>query len=318
MPHALVDRDIQPMTHLESQVGDRFTLDIGGETDREALIASLQGADLILTTSRLPVDRTVLERTDLELVAKLGAGLDNVDLDAAAELEIPVTHTPGLNARAVAEHTVLMALAVSRELLPNARHLEAGGWRDDIGLGSELADATVGIVGFGRIGSRVAGLLSGFNADVLAYDPYVFEEDTEVTGGTLTDLETLLSESDVVTVNAELTPETEGLLGAAELDRMPASSYLVNTARGPIVDEDALIAALENDEIAGAALDVFETEPLPADSRLHDFENVVATPHVASSTERTRTRTIDRLVESAVALLSGDPVPDRYMAVSVD
>jgi len=318
MAHALVDRDIQPVDHLQAQVGDRFTVEVGGEPDRETLIEQLQGADMILTTSRLPVDREVMERTDLTFIGKFGTGIDSIDLEAAADLGIPVTYTPGLNAKAVAEYTVTMALAVSRDLLVNDRRLEAGGWRDEAENASQVTGQTIGIVGFGRIGTRVAGLLSGFNVDVLAYDPYVFEEDTDVTGAELTDLDDLMTRSDVVTVNAELTPETDSMIGADELDLLSDSAYLVNTARGDIVVEDALVAALENDELAGAALDVFETEPLPTGSRLHDFDNVIATPHVAAMTSDSRTRCIDRLVDSAVKLLEGERVADRYMAVRAD
>jgi D-3-phosphoglycerate dehydrogenase len=318
MAHALVDRDIQPTEYLEERVGDRFTIEVGGEPDRETLIDQLQGADMILTTSRLPVDREVMERTDLRSIGKLGTGIDTIDLEAAADLGIPVTYTPGLNAKAVAEYTVTMAVAVSRDILANDRLLEGGNWRDEARMASQVTGRTIGIVGFGRIGTRVAGLLSGFNVDVLAYDPYVFEEDTDVTGAELTDLEDLLSRSDVVTVNAELTEETDGMLGAEEFALLSDSAYLVNTARGDIVVEDALIDALENDELAGAALDVFETEPLPTDSRLHDLDTVITTPHVAANTYDSRTRSIDRLVQNVTALLDGDEPADRYMAVHAD
>jgi D-3-phosphoglycerate dehydrogenase len=203
-------------------------------------------------------------------------------------------------------------------VLANDRLLEDGNWRDEAQVASQVTGQTVGIVGFGRIGTRVAGLLSGFHVDVLAYDPYVFEEDTDVTGAELTDLEDLLTRADVVTVNAELTEETDGMLGADELGLLSSSAFLVNTARGDIVDEEALIDALENDELAGAALDVFEAEPLPTDSRLHDFDNVITTPHVAAMTRDSRVRCIDRLVENVTDLLAGDEPADRYMAVHAD
>ncbi|MFB6309965.1 MAG: NAD(P)-dependent oxidoreductase [Salinirussus sp.] len=315
MVHALVDPDIQPVDHLKQRVGDRFTVEVTAAPDRDTLIDRLQDADLILTTSRHPIDRTVMEQTNLRLIGKFGTGVDSIDLEAAADLGIPVTHTPGLNAKAVAEYTVMLALAASRHLLQNVRLLERGGWRDESASTGQVTDRTVGIVGFGRIGQRVAGLLSGFNVDVLASDPYVFEEDTDITGAELTDLDDLLSRSDVVTINAELTPETRGLIGADELALLSPDAYLVNTARGPIVDEDALVAALERGDLAGAALDVFETEPLPADSRLHGLDNVVATPHVAAMTKASRVRSVDRLIDNVIDLLDGEPVADRYMAV---
>ena len=249
----------------------------------------------------------------LRIVSKIGTGLDNIDLEAATDLSVSVTYTPGSNAATVAEYTVGLVLAVSRDLVVNHDLLREGGWRDKIGLSTSIRGKTIGIVGFGDIGSRVAAFLSGFNVKVLAYDPCVYTEDTDVTGAKLTPLDSLLRRSDVVTLNTELTDETRGLIRADELKRMKDSAIFINTARGPIVSESALIDALEADEIAGAGLDVFETGPLPVTSTLHEFENVIATPHIGATTRESRVRSIETLIESVFAFLNGEPVADRYV-----
>lgn len=316
MRYGLVDEDIQPASHLEAQLGDDWTVTVGVEGTEEALIAALDGVDVLFATSRLPVTRRVLEATDLAVVSKIGTGLDNVDLEGAAELGIPVTYTPGFNALAVAEHTVALILAVKRRVGHSQDVLRAGGWRDDLPLGSMLTGDTVGIVGFGNVGRRVASLLNGFHPELLAHDPYVLEIDAEQPGATFTDLPDLLARSDVVSINAELTEETRHLIDADAFDRMKDDAVVVNTARGEIIDQPALIEALESGTIAGAGLDVFEDEPLPADSPFHGLESVVTTPHAAGLAIESRTRTMEILVRNTRSLLAGEPVPDHFMATS--
>lgn len=313
----LVDRDLQPADRLAENVAQAIDVTVGGPNDEDELIAALDGTDVIFTTSRLTLSKRVLEATDLELVAKLGTGIDNVDLDAAARLGIPVTHTPGLNAVSVAEHTVGLLLSATHRIGQTQDLLREGGWRDEAPFGSQLFGKTVGIVGYGNIGRRVAKLLSGFEPRLLAYDPYVRDIEGEVTGTELTTFDRVLSESDAVCVNAELTEETRGLVDSDALARMKSSAVLVNTARGPLVETDALVEAIRAGELAGAGLDVYEEEPLPADSPLHDLENVVTTPHVAAMTTEYRTKAVDRLSENALALLDGESVGEEYMAVSV-
>lgn len=319
MRRALVDQDLQPEAALREKVGDRLQLNVGVDPAEEAVIDALDDVSVLFTTSRLPISKRVIEAADeLKVIGKIGTGLDNVDLNAASELGIGVAYTPGLNAAAVAEYTVGLALAVSRDILRNDQLLEAGGWRNEAELSTSVHGKTVGVVGFGDIGSRVAAFFSGLTTNVLAYDPYVFNEDTDITGAELTDLDDLLERSDIVTINAELTAQTEGLIGASELTRMQESAILINTARGPVVSESALIDALAADEIAGVGLDVFETEPLPRDSPFHEFDNVIATPHVAATTTESRTQSIDALVKTVYKMLDGDGAPDRYTAVAFD
>jgi len=310
----LVDQDVKPRDALVEGLGDAATVAVGVDTDEDALIAALEGIDVVVTTSRLPLSERVFAAVDLSMVAKVGTGLNNVDLAAAADHGVTVAYTPGMNALSVAEHALTLMLAVRRNVVRAERTLQAGGWRDEVPNARPLTDTTVGLVGFGDVGRRLAGLLDGFHAEVLAYDPYVHDIETEVTGATMTDLDTVLDRADTVAVVAELTPETRGLIDADALDRMAEDAVLVNTSRGPIVDEDALLAALEGGAVAGAGLDVFETEPLPADSRLHGFENVVTTPHVAASSVRARTRIVERLTDCIGTHVEGGELPDRFVA----
>lgn len=315
-PRALVDQDVKPRDVLEREVGDALALEVGVEPTEEALIEALDGVEILFTTSRLPVTRRVLERADsLRLVAKIGTGIDTIDLDAAADEDVTVVYTPGMNALSVAEHALTLLLAVKRNVLIGQRALEAGKWRDEVPNARSVAGTSVGIVGFGNVGSRLAALLDGFNVDLYVYDPYVHDIDTQITGATLTDFETVLSEPEAVVVTAEHTSETRGMISEHALATMDDDAVLVNTARGPIVDTEALVDALRAGTLGGAGLDVFETEPLPADSPLHDFENVVTTPHIAASSVRARSAIIETLVECVFAFLNGNPLPDRFVAV---
>ncbi len=315
MYHGLVDQDISPLDNITRIAGSVVDLEIGGPDDEDALIEVLSEKDIVFTTSRLPISRAVLEATDLSVVAKIGTGIDNVDLEAAAELGIPVTHTPGVNALSVAEHSLCLIIMVTGRVGVGQDALREGIWRDELEPGTVVDEKTIGIIGYGNIGSRLAMLLTGFNVDILAYDPYVEDIDTDYGGATLTELDDLLERSDIVSVNAELTPETKKLISDDELALLGSDGFIVNTARGPIIDEAALLRALRDDALAGVALDVFEEEPLPADSDLHSFDNVVTTPHIAGVRKEVREKTSTLLAENTVALLSGEPVSSRFMAV---
>ncbi|MFC7225465.1 NAD(P)-dependent oxidoreductase [Halalkalicoccus sp. GCM10025322] len=311
----LADRDVQPTSRLRDRTSDFLDLEVGGPQPEDELIQTLKGKQVLFTTSRLTVSERVLTKTNLDLVAKIGTGIDNIDLDAAVTHSIPVIHTPGLNARSVAEHTVMLALAVSHRLSENQALMQRGQWRDEVTLGTLLTEKTVGIIGFGNVGHRVATMLSGFHVKTLAYDPYVRTIKGEVTNTEMTDLDSLLKRSDIICVNAELTDETRGIINTATLEKMKDTAIIVNTARGPIVDTEALVDAIESETLAGAGLDVFETEPLPASSRLHDLENVITTPHAAAMIREYRESAIDTLVENTRTVLGGGTVPKEFVAV---
>lgn len=312
----LVDQDLDHEL-LAEQLPDAYELTVGVEGSPDVVSDALDGIDVVFCTSRVPLPRRVLSAaSDLQLVAKIGVGLDNVDLDAAAEFGIGVTYTPGVPSQAVAEHAVALLLALNRHLVDSQTHLQAGGWRDDFPATlDQVSDDTIGIVGFGDIGRRTASLLSGFNVDILAADPYVRKEDTDIVDATLVPLEPLLERSNAVLLSCALTEETRGLISAAELDRMKSTAYLVNTSRGPVVDEDALIDALEADEIAGAGLDVFSSEPLSPSSPFHEMPNVITTPHIGGIAEETHQRAVELLAENTRKFFDGEEVASLYLAV---
>jgi len=315
MYRGVLDEDIHPRELLLDVVADRIEVEVGIDGAEDSTAERLDGADVAFVTSRVPITRRVIEATDLSVVAKIGTGIDNVDLAAAREHGVAVTHTPGTNALSVAEHALGLLLATRRHVVAGHRALEAGRWRDSVPLGTLVSGTTVGIVGLGNVGSRVASLLRGFDATTLAHDPYVDRLDAEPVHADLVDLGTVLDRSDSVVVAAELTDETRGLIDEAAMARLDDDAVLVNASRGPIVDPDALVDALREGRLGGAGMDVHATEPLPPDSPLHGFENVVLTPHVGGATETARTEGARTLGTNTLSLLDGEPVPERYVAV---
>ena len=228
----------------------------------------------------------------MRIIAKLTIGYDDVDIDAAADLGILVTHSPTeANWGGVAEGTMTMMLTMLKKTREKDRHVRDGGWRDDSLTGTYLGarqdgydGITVGIIGLGRIGSRLCDLLAPWRVRLIAHDPYVDESKFAHHNARAVDLETLLRESDVVTIHSNLTAETEHLISEAQFGMMKPTAILLNAARGPIVDEDALFYALDRNTIAGAALDVFEDEPLDLQSPLRGLgDKVLVSPHMVSA-----------------------------------
>jgi phosphoglycerate dehydrogenase-like enzyme len=223
----------------------------------------------------------------LRLLQLLSAGYENVDLDLTAELGIPVANVGGANREGVAEMAVALMLAVYRRLVALDAGVRAGRWREGLSTGLdtfELGGKTVGIVGFGRIGQIVARRLQGFENTILCCDVVAYPEAERELGAKRVSLEQLLTESDIVTIHVPLLPENRGLIGERELSLMKPTAVLVNTARGPIIDERALISVLKERRIRGAGLDVFEQEPINEDNPLLQMENVVLAPHAAGGT----------------------------------
>jgi D-3-phosphoglycerate dehydrogenase len=252
----------------------------------------LAGGELIDFLRGHPKAITGLERLDarvfdavpeLRLVSKYGVGLDMIDLDAARCRRIAIRWTPGVNRQAVAELTVGLMIALSRTILPLAAGVRAGEWPHHRG-GRQLSSATVGILGCGNVGQRVAQICRVFGATILAHDIRRYDEFYREFGVRAVSLDDLLRQSDILTIHVPLDASTRGMIGQRELDRMKASAYLVNTARGGIVDEQALKSALVQKQLAGAALDVFATEP-PADPELLGLGQFIATPHIGGGTE---------------------------------
>ncbi|MDH6697744.1 hydroxyacid dehydrogenase [Streptomyces griseoviridis] len=269
--------------------------------DRQALLAALPEADALIVRSGTRVDAEVLERaTRLRVVARAGVGLDNVDTATARALGVTVVNAPDANSVSVAELTVSLVVASVRHLQEAGRSLRAGEWRRSDFAGTELSGRTAGIVGFGRVGRQVARRLAAFDMRILVHDPYAdtLADDVHATG-----LDELLAAADVVTLHLPRTPTTTGLIGARELRLMKPTAHLVNTARGGIVDESALYRALCAGTLAGAALDVFATEP-PGASPLLDLPNVVAVPHLGASTAEAQLRAGHEAVRKVLAELA--------------
>jgi glyoxylate reductase len=265
----------------------------------------------------MPVDRIdarLLDaRPELRYVANFGVGYDNVDVDAATARGVLVTNTPGVLSEAVADHCVALALAAARRVVEGDRLTRAGGWTGfstDLLLGSDLAGATVGLVGLGRIGSAVARrLVLGFGMRGLYAGRSARPELEAELGLERAELPDLLARSDVVTLHLPLIAETRGLIGARELAAMREGAVLVNVARGPIVDEPALVAALREGRIR-AGLDVFDDEPLPPGHPLLALESAVLTPHIASAGRRSRAAMAALAVDNLLEMLAGRRPPN--------
>jgi D-3-phosphoglycerate dehydrogenase len=277
--------------------------------DEDELIAALRGTE-VAVTQMAPFTARVLAAADaLRLLVVTRGGPVNVNLEAAAGRGVAVCSTPGRNAPAAAELAVSLTLAVLRRLTEVDATMRAGEWRSDLyaydACGGELDGAEVGVVGFGAIGRRVAAVYAALGARVLVADPFAGGTPD---GMTLVELPELLARSQVVSLHARLTEETRGLIGAAELAALPRGAVLVNTARGALVDTEALCDALESGHLGGAGLDVYVPEPLPKDHRLRAAPNSLLVPHLAGATRQTADRAI-RMAADEVARWSRGEEP---------
>lgn len=248
------------------------------------LIGEIKEYAAIVVRSRTKMTREVIEVAEnLEVIARGGVGLDNIDLDAAEKAGVQVVNTPEASSASVAEHALGLCFALARNLPRAHTTTAAGKWEKKALKGVELGGKTLGIIGIGRIGRELAKRAIGIGMTVVASDPLVKPEDVEPLGIELVGIARVLGESDFVSLHIPLNLETKGLIGASEFEMMKPTAYLVNCARGGVVDEDALYRALKEKVIAGAALDVFENEP-PEGSPLLDLDNIALTPHIAAST----------------------------------
>jgi D-3-phosphoglycerate dehydrogenase len=290
----------------------------GYDLEGAALEEAVADANAMVVRSGTTVDEELLAAApDLVIVGRAGIGVDNIDVDAATEHGVVVANAPEGNVRAAAEHTVAMTFAAARSIPQAHGRLTAGEWAKGDYLGTELNGKTLGVVGLGRIGQEVAKKLDGLGMDVVAYDPYISGERARQLGAELADLDEVLARADVLTIHTPLTEETEGMIGEDELAELEGG-YLVNGARGGIVDEDALAAAVDDGTLAGAALDVFATEPLPADSPLLDVEDVVVTPHLGASTEAAQEAVAVDTAKQVLAAFESEPIANALNAPSID
>jgi len=273
----------------------------------EELLRRVEGAQVIFNIRAFTrIDESLLARLpDLRLITVMGTGVDNIDLAAATRAGVLVCNAPGANARSVAEHTFALLLAAARHIARGDRELRAGEWRHHDAL--ELEGKTLGLIGLGAIGSRVARMACGFEMRVLAWSRTPNQERAALCGATLTDLATLLRESDAVCICLALTAETRHIVDEAALAQMKRDAVLVNTARGALVDEVALVAALRSGRLRAAGLDVFEQEPLPPGSPLRELDNVVITPHAGWVSREARDRLVRVPIDNIFAWLDNRP-----------
>ncbi len=282
--------------------------------DRQQLLSRIGDQDGLLCMITDAVDEELLGRASrLKMIANMGVGYNHIDVAAATRRGIPVSNTPGVLTDATADLAFTLILAVARRVVEGDRQVRSGEfqlWAPFLFLGREVSGKTLGIVGFGRIGRAVARRARGFNIRVLYHsrNRLTSAEERE-SCAEYADLNTLLRQSDFVSLHVPLTEDTRRLIGAAELSRMKPTAYLINTARGPVVDEKALLAALQKGAIAGAGLDVYENEPALTPG-LAELSNVVLLPHVGSATLETRAAMAAMAVRNLIAGLSGQRPPN--------
>ena len=264
-------------------------------------------------TEMAPFTEKIIAAADtLRLIVVCRGGPVNVNLDAATARGIPVCFSPARNATATAEYTIGLLLAAMRRLAEGHRDLSRGVWRGDFyayaGAGEELEGKTVGLVGFGAIGSRVARVLRAFGAEVLVADPYVDPAAVEAVGARAVALDELLPRSHAVSLHARLSPETRHIIGRDRIARLPRGAVLINSARGGLLDYDALCDALDSGHLRAAALDVYDPEPPPADSRLFRTTNLVLSPHIAGASRETAERAAVVAAQEVGRYLRGEPL----------
>ncbi len=276
----------------------------------EDVVKEVRGSDAILVRIGR-VDKAVMDVCpNLKIVSVHGVGFDRVDVEEASRRGVLVTYTPGANAQAVAELTIGLMIAILRKLHLVIDKMLDGRWDEAMayGVGNEVYGKVVGLVGIGNIGGRVARIVRAMEvADVLAYDPYVSEARAKELGVKLVDLDTLLKQSDIISVHAPLTKETYHIIGEEKLKLMKPTAIIVNTARGGLIDNEALYKALRDGWIAGAALDVTDPEPLPKEHPLYKLPNVVITPHIGGSTYESWRRVSLTAAEEIVRRFKGLP-----------
>ncbi|MCL4240155.1 MAG: D-glycerate dehydrogenase [Dehalococcoidia bacterium] len=285
---------------------------VGADAPARVLHGALADAQGLLCSALLPVDERLMARAPrLRVVSNFGVGFNNVDLPEATRRGIAVCNTPGVLSDAVADLTLALILAASRRVVENAAHVSSRGWsggRPAPALGFDIGGKTLGLVGLGRIGRAVAHRARAFGMQVSYHDTFS-EPPEELRYCQYRPLDDLLGESDIVSLHVNLTAETHHLLGTRELGLMKPTAWVVNTSRGPVIDQAALVRALRQGTIAGAALDVLESEPPAADEPILSLPNVVLLPHVGSATVETRAAMLDLAVKNLLAVLSGQEPP---------
>ena len=271
----------------------------------EELVNLIRDVDAIIVRSKPLVTRRVIEAAEkLKVIGRAGVGIDNIDVEAAKEKGIQILNVPEAPTRSVAELAIGLMLAVARKIAYADRKMREGHWAKKEAMGIELYGKTLGVIGMGRIGREVARIAKyGFNMKILYYDVSRVPEIEKELDAKYVDLDTLLSNSDIITIHVPLVKETYHMINEEKLRKVKKGAILINTARGAVVDTNALVKALKEGWIAGAGLDVFEEEPLPPDHPLTKLDNVVLTPHIGASTIEAQERAGIKIVEKIISAL---------------
>ena len=307
-PIVLIAEELSPAT--VDALGPDFDIRIVDGTDRPALLAAIVDASAILIRSATQVDaEAIAAATQLKVVARAGVGLDNVDIKSATTAGVMVVNAPTSNIISAAELTVGHILSLARHIPPAHAALAQGQWKRSKYTGVEIYEKTIGIIGLGRIGALITARMQAFGTHVVAYDPYVTAARAQQLGVTLLSFDEVLKQSDFITIHMPKTPETTGMISDAQLALMKPTAFIVNVARGGLIDEDALYRALTAGVIAGAGLDVFVHEP-PTGSPLLALQNVIVTPHLGASTDEAQEKAGVSVAKSVRLALSGELVPD--------
>ncbi len=282
---------------------------------KQVIIQKAAKVDALASLLSDEIDAEVFDAASkLKIVAQLAVGYDNIDVKEATRRGIYVTNTPGVLTETTADFAWALLMAVARRITEADRYVRSGkwkvGWHPSMILGRDVYGATLGIVGAGRIGSAVARRAKGFNMRILVYDVVPRPELEEELKAKQVDLETLLKESDLVSIHVPLLKATHHLINEKRLKLMKKTAYLINNSRGPVVDEKALYKALKAGQIAGAGLDVFEQEPTPADNPLLKLDNIIVAPHISSASHETRSRMAEMVAENLVSFFEGRVPPN--------
>lgn len=315
-PKVLVTREI-PERGL-SKIREFFEVDLWTDEappPKDVILERIRDKDALVSLLTDPIDEEVFDAAPkLRIVSQYAVGYDNIKVEEATKRGVYVTNTPGVLTETVADFTFALMLAVARRVVEADRYVREGkwkvGWHPLMMVGTDVYGATLGIVGLGRIGSAVARRAKGFNMRVIYYDVVRREDLEKELGIEYVSLDKLLEESDYVSLHTPLTPQTYHLIGEEQLKKMKKTAFLINTARGKVVDQKALYKALKEGWIAGAGLDVFEREPISPDDPLLELDNVVLAPHAASASYETRSRMAEMVADNLIAFLKGEVPPN--------
>jgi D-3-phosphoglycerate dehydrogenase len=311
-PHRILVSDSMSDAGLAPlQASPEVSVEVITGLPHEKLIEIIPEFDALLVRSATKVTSEVIQAgRRLRVIARAGVGVDNIDVEAATHAGVIVVNAPTGNVVAAAEHTVAMLMAIARSIPQADAHVHGGLWKRDKFMGVEIRDKVLGTVGLGRVAQEVVRRAQGLGMRIIAYDPYVTAEYATQRGVMLTDLDSLVAEADFITMHVPLTPQTRNLINRERISRMKRTARIVNVARGGVIDEHALAEAVAADRIAGAALDVFENEPLEADSPLRSVRNIILTPHLGGSTIEAQEKVAEDVALQVLDVLNDRPA--RY------